>query len=130
MPKKLRDISPPSSNDNFVIGAGYDGCIFVYPKDEWEKKEEKLRNLQGDLEEHRFYEREFFPNSEDVKIDRAGRLIISQRLLEHAQIQPKEDVLILGVLSRIEVWKPDVYQKYKERFGQTYEQIAQKIFKS
>ncbi len=130
MPKKLRDAIPPSSNENFVIGAGYDGCIFIYPTEEWEKQEKKLRDLKVDLEEHRFYEREFIPKSEDVRIDRAGRLTISKTLLEHAQIKPKEDVLILGVLSRIEVWKPEVYEKYRERFEQTYEQVAQKIFKS
>ena len=129
LPKKLRDAIPSTSNENFVIGAGYDGCIFIYPNEEWEKQEKKLRDLKVDLEEHRFYEREFIPKSEDVRIDRAGRLTISQRLLDHAQIKPKEDILILGVLSRIEVWKPEVYQRYRERFEQTYEQIAQKIFK-
>lgn len=128
MPKKLRDAIPASSNENFVVGAGYDGCIFIFPNEEWEKQEKKLRDLKVDLAEHRFYEREFIPRSEDVRIDRAGRLTVSQRLLEHAQIKPKDDVLILGILSRIEVWNKEVYQKYKERFEQTYEQIAQRIF--
>ncbi len=128
LPKKLRDASPPSSNDSFIMGAGYDGCIFIYPKEEWDKQEKKLRSLKVDLEEHRFYEREFIPKSEDVRIDRAGRLTISQRLLDHAQIKPKEDVLILGILSRIEVWNPEVYQTYRKHFEQTYEQVAQKIF--
>lgn len=130
MPKKLRDVIPPSSNENFVIGAGYDGCIFIYPKEEWEKQEEKLRNLKVDLVEHRFYEREFFSNSEDVRIDRAGRLTISPKLLEHAKIKPKEEIWILGVLSRIEVWNPEVYQKYKDQVGKPREQLAEKIFKS
>jgi len=129
LPKKLKDAIPPSSNENFVIAAGYDGCIFIYPKEEWEKQEGKLRNLMVDLEEHRFYEREFFPKSEDVKIDRAGRLTIPQGLLEHAQIKPKEEILIFGILTRIEIWKPEVYQRYREHFAQTYEQVAQKIFK-
>jgi len=128
LPKKLRDASPPSSNENFVLTAGFDGCIFIYPKEEWEKQEKKLRDLKVDLEEHRFYEREFIPKSEDVRIDRAGRLTVSQKLLEHAQLKPKEDVLILGILSRIEVWNPEVFQRYREHFAQSYEQVAQKIF--
>jgi MraZ protein len=130
LPKKLKDAIPPSSNESFVIAAGYDECIFIYPKEEWEKQEQKLRDLMvDDLEEHRFYEREFFPKSEDVKIDRAGRLTLPQGLLDHAQIKPKEEIFIFGVLSRIELWNPEVYQKYKERFPQTREQVAQKIFK-
>lgn len=129
LPKKLKDAIPPSSNESFVIAAGYDGCIFIYPKEEWEKKEERFKNLTEELEEHRYYEREFFQKSEDVKMDRAGRLTISQMILEHAQIKPKEEIWIFGVLSRIEIWKPDVYKKYKEKFAQTPEQVAQKIFK-
>ncbi|MCK4403557.1 MAG: division/cell wall cluster transcriptional repressor MraZ [candidate division Zixibacteria bacterium] len=128
LPKKLREAVLPSSNDNFVIGPGYDGCIFLYPTDEWAKQEEKLRNLKVDLAEHRFLERVFVPESEDARIDRVGRLTISQRLLDFAQI--KKDILILGILSRIELWAPQVYQKYREQYKQSYEEAAEKIFGS
>ena len=126
--KKLREVIPPTSNDNFVMGPGYDGCIFLYPSEEWTKQEEKLRNLKVDLGEHRFLERVFVPESEDARIDRVGRLTISQRLLDFAQI--KKDILILGILSRIELWAPQVYQKYREQYKQSYEEAAEKIFGS
>jgi len=128
LPKKLREAMPPSSNDNFVIGPGYDGCIFLYSTDEWAKQEDKLRNLKVDLGEHRFLERVFVPASEDVRIDRVGRLTIPERLLDSAQI--KKEILILGVLSRIELWAPAVYQKYIEQHKQSYEEAAEKIFGS
>lgn len=119
---------PTSPNDSFVIGPGYDGCIFLYPTDEWAKQEEKLRNLKVDLAEHRFLERVFVPASEDVRIDRVGRLTIPERLIDSAQI--KKEVLILGILSRIELWAPAVYQKYREQHKQSYEEAAEKIFGS
>lgn len=128
LPKKLREGIPPASNDNFVMGPGYDGCIFLYPSEEWAKQEEKLRNLKVDLGEHRFLERVFVPVSEDAKLDRVGRLTISQRLLDLAGI--KKDVLILGILSRIELWAPDVYKKYREQYKQSFEEVAEKIYRS
>lgn len=128
LPKKLREVIPPTSNDNFVMGPGYDGCIFLYPSEEWTKQEEKLRNLKVDLGEHRFLERVFVPESEDARLDRVGRLTISQRLLDLAGI--KKDVLILGILSRIELWAPEVYKKYREQYQQSFEEVAEKIFKS
>jgi MraZ protein len=128
LPKKLREVVPSSSNDHFVIGPGHDGCIFLYPTDEWTKQEEKLRNLKVELAEHRFLQRVFVPESEDVKVDRVGRLIIPERLLSSARI--KKDILILGILSRIELWSPDVYAKYREQHKQTYEEAAEKIFGS
>jgi MraZ protein len=128
LPKKLREAVPDSSNEHFVIGPGHDGCIFLYPIDEWAKQEEKLRNLKVELAEHRFLQRVFIPESEDVRIDRVGRLIIPERLLSSARI--KKEVLILGILSRIELWSPDVYGRYREQRKQTYEEAAEKIFGS
>jgi MraZ protein len=128
LPKKLREAVPGSSNEHFVMGPGYDGCVFLFPADEWTKQEEKLRNLKVDLGEHRFLERVFAPESEDVRLDRVGRLTIPQRLLDLSRI--KKDVLILGVLSRIELWAPEIYKKYREQFKQSFEEVAEKIFRS
>jgi MraZ protein len=128
LPKKLREAVSPSSNDHFVMGPGYDGCVFLFPAEEWAKQEEKLKNLQVDLGEHRFLERVFGPESEDARLDRVGRLTIPQRLLDLSGI--KKDVLILGVLSRIELWAPEVYRKYREQFKQSFEEVAEKIFRS
>lgn len=128
LPKKLREAVPSSANQHFVIGPGYDGCIFLYPVDEWTKQEEKLRNLKVELKEHRFLERVFVPESEDVKIDGVGRLTIPDRLLAIAKLE--KEVLILGILSRIEIWSPEVYDKYRQQYKQTYEDAAEKIFGS
>ncbi|MGB8658376.1 MAG: division/cell wall cluster transcriptional repressor MraZ [Candidatus Zixiibacteriota bacterium] len=127
LPKKLRS-AMPASDAPFVMGPGYDGCIFLFPADEWEKQEQKLRSLKVDLKEHRFLERVFVPESEDTRMDDLGRLTVSQRLLDGAQI--KKDVLILGVLSRIELWAPQVYQTYRERYQESYEDVAERIFKA
>lgn len=128
LPKKLREAVLASSNECFVIGPGYDGCVFLFPVDEWTKQEEKLRNLKVDLGEHRFLERVFVPASEDVRIDRVGRLTIPERLLNSAKI--KKEVLILGILSRIELWDPAVYRRYMQQRKQSYEEAAEKIFGS
>ncbi len=127
LPKKLREAVSSSSNDHFVMVPGYDGCVFLFPADEWAKQEEKLRNLKVDLGEHRFLERVIGPESEDVRLDRVGRLTIPQRLLDLSGIQ--KDVLILGVLARIELWAPDVYKKYREQFKQSFEEVAEKVFR-
>ena len=128
LPKKLRAVMPSLPNDGFVIGPGYDDCIFLFTADEWAKQEEKLKTLTPDLAEHRFYERVFVPESEDVTIDRVGRLTIPEELQERAQII--KEVLILGVLSRIELWSPEVYKKYRQQRKESYEEVAEKIFKA
>lgn len=128
LPKKLRESMSLSPHEQLVIGPGYDGCIFIFPPEEWEKQEEKLKNLKVESGEHRFLERVFVPQSEDVKIDRLGRLTISSRLLERAQI--KRDVLILGILTRIELWEPEAYQKYLAQYQLSYEEVAERIYQA
>jgi MraZ protein len=128
LPKKLREALLPSSGEQFVIGPGYDGCVFLYPTDEWAKQEDKLRNLKVELKEHRFLERVFVSESEDVRVDRVGRLIVPERLLRLARIT--KEVLILGILSRVEIWSPEVYNKYRKQHQQTYEEAAEQIFGS
>ncbi len=128
LPKKLREALLPSSGEQFVIGPGYDGCVFLYPTDEWARQEDKLRNLKVELKEHRFLERVFVSESEDVRVDRVGRLIVPERLLKLARIT--KEVLILGILSRIEIWSPEVYGKYRKQHQQTYEEAAEQIFGS
>ena len=38
VPAKFREIL----GDNFIVTKGLDGCLFVYPNDEWQKFEEKF----------------------------------------------------------------------------------------
>ena len=46
IPSKLRD----SLGEHFVITKGMDGCLFLYPGNEWEAFEEKLRTLHSRIE--------------------------------------------------------------------------------
>ena len=41
IPSKFREIL----GENFVITKGLDGCLFLYPNNEWKIFEEKLRTL-------------------------------------------------------------------------------------
>ena len=41
MPAKFREIL----GDMFVVTKGLDGCLFVYPNDEWENIENKFREI-------------------------------------------------------------------------------------
>ena len=41
IPAKFRELL----GEEFVLTKGLDGCLFIYPMDEWEAFEEKLRAL-------------------------------------------------------------------------------------
>ncbi len=126
IPAKFRRSTASTSHDLYVITRGLEGCLFIYPAEEWEKVERKLQNLSFTQKSHRLFGRYLLSNACDVQLDRQGRITIPQNLLDLAQI--KKDALIIGVLERIEIWDPEVHEKYLDSAGKTYEEIAEEIY--
>jgi len=126
IPAKFRRSTASTSHDLYVITRGLEGCLFIYPAEEWESVEEKLRNLSFTQKSHRLFGRYLLSNACDAQLDRQGRITLPQNLLEFAEI--KKEVLIIGMLERIEIWEPEVHQKYLDSAGKTYEEIAEEIY--
>jgi MraZ protein len=127
LPLKLRKNISASGKANFVVTRGLDPCLYVYPHDEWNKLEQFFRNLNFLDAQHRNVTRILFESGNDSSIDGQSRISIPQELLQFAQID--KEVLILGVLDRIEIWNPAVYEEYQKKFSDTYESVAAPVFK-
>lgn len=127
MPAKLRKALSPEADETFVVTRGLEECIFVYPFDEWRKIEEKLKALPV-TRDARYFVRVLISHAHDVQMDDQGRILLPQNLLEFAKIDKEnKEILIIGALERIEIWNPELFQKYLEGFEETYEEIAEKM---
>ena len=85
VPSKFRE----QLGNEFVVTKGLDGCLFVYPNEEWHNIEEKFRNVPLTT----------------CELDKQGRILIPPVLREFADLQ--KDVVSVGVLNRIEIWSKD-----------------------
>lgn len=126
IPAKMRKNLSPDANNSFVITRGLDNCIFVYPNDEWAKREAELGKLEQTNREARLYTRLLLEFASDVELDGQHRISLTKELMEYAKISG--DVLILGVFDRIEVWNPEEYRKYLDAQQQDYVTVAEKVF--
>ncbi len=109
IPSKFRDALGAS----FVITRGMDGCIYAYPDEEWEKFEEKLSSLPQTVnKDARKFARYFLSGAAMVELDKQGRILIPQNLREHADL--KKDVVVAGVLGRVEIWSRERWIAYNE----------------
>jgi MraZ protein len=106
---------------------GYEQCLFVYPQDEWAKVEDSIRGLSPSNPQHRFFVRTLLQWAVDCQLDSQARLSIPQDLLKFAGIE--NEVLILGVLERIEIWNPKIYEAYMNNQPATYETVAEVVLK-
>ena len=121
IPSKFRE----GLGDKFVMTKGLDNCLFVYPIEEWEKLEQKLKASPFTKSEARAFVRYFYSGPTECEHDKQGRVLVPQVLKDHAQI--KKDVVIIGVSSRVEVWSKEVWERYSQEAQQDYEAIAENL---
>lgn len=121
IPSRLRD----DLKQHFVMTKGLDGCLFLYPMDEWAKLEERLKALPMTNANARAFARLFLAGAQDVEVDRQYRVTIPPRLREYAEVQ--KDVVLVGVSSRVELWSQERWNTYQHEAQQGYEQVAEKM---
>jgi MraZ protein len=126
LPAKLKKYISPDANETFVITRGFDRCIFAYPLDEWNIYEQQIRGLRSSDSKSRFVMRHLLQYATEVQIDGQSRIMLPGGLLTFADI--KSEALVLGVLERIEIWNPEVYESYIKEQEATYEEVAEKVF--
>jgi MraZ protein len=125
IPARLRKNLAPEANDSFMMTRGTAACIDLYPLNAWAKVEEDLNNLNLYNPQQARFVRLTLQYAVDDKMDSQSRILIPQVLLDYAKIE--KDVLILGVLRKIEIWNPKIFEEYKDAGEDTYEQIAEKV---
>lgn len=106
VPAKFRD----KLGEEFVVTLGLDGCLFVYPNNEWEKFVTELKSLPGN-KDARQLQRYFMAGATSCEVDKQGRILIPAKLKELAGLE--KDVIFVGVLSKIEIWSRERWDSNK-----------------
>ena len=122
IPARFRRLLSGDANETFVVLRGLDACVSLFPADEFKRLEDRLRSRSFSDETHRRYQRILLLDSRDETLDAQGRVAIPPSLIAHAEL--KKEVLVNGVLDHIEIWSPDVFEKYMASSDRTYEDMA------
>lgn len=120
IPSKFRE----AIGESFVLTKGLDGCLYAYTKDEWKILEEKLKKLPLTNKDARAFVRFFFSGANEIDVDKQGRALVPQNLLEYAVV--KKDIVSIGVSTRIEIWSKEKWDEYNDQ-NIDYESIAEKM---
>ena len=89
---------------------GLEGCLLLFPYEEWRSIEEKLKRVpMTDLDGH--VVKKFFSIGFDVFLDRQGRVLVPPALRSYAGIE--SEVVLLGVTNVIEIWAKDRWVAYQ-----------------
>jgi MraZ protein len=121
VPKKFRDELASGA----ILTKGLDGCLFLYPKEAWEKLTSRLKELSVTRADTRAFERYLFGGATQVAFDPLGRIKIPEYLLAYASL--KKEAVLVGILERVEIWNQKKWSKLAGKLEESGERIAEKL---
>ena len=125
VPAKFRQAFKDHDVTVLFLTRGLDGCLFLFPEAEWRLAESRFKQISFTKAEGRKFNRLLFSGAVEVHLDRLGRFLIPRPLKEFAQI--KQDVVIVGVSNRMEVWSKEKWRAFYENSQQSFEEVAERI---
>lgn len=125
VPAKFRQTFKSQDVQTLFLTRGLDGCLFLFPEAEWRAVEAKFRQIPFTKAEGRKFNRLFFSGAADVVPDALGRILLPKNLKDFAQI--KEQVVFVGVSTRIEIWAKQRWTEFYESSRQGFEDVAEKV---
>lgn len=115
VPAPYRSQLSAGNDQTFHIAYGPNECLFVYPQQIFIQVATRLEEEYGSLatpDEERRYLLDTMASAQPSRCDQQGRIIVPQEHLDYAHLTG--EVLIIGVLNRMEFWNPKLYHAFME----------------
>jgi MraZ protein len=107
------------------ITRGADKCLYILPRVKFESIAGEIDGQGMERADARAWSRHIAGMATDADPDKQGRVIIPTNLREFAGLD--NDVVVVGVLSRIEVWDPRRYKEAEDKVQADVENVAERI---
>jgi MraZ protein len=108
IPTHLLTASDESDWSRLVVVKADPPCLYVYDFAGWRTILGAARETLDDDEQRLFMQK--LEDSHVTEIDSLKRITIPSTLLAHAAIDKR--VVVVGLLSRLELWNPDSWEKH------------------
>lgn len=105
VPAKFRE----GLGEEFIVTKGLDGCLYIYPINEWKEFEMKLSELPMGKSDIRKMVRFFLSAATQVELDKQGRILIPGTHRTFAGLE--KDVVLAGVGKKIEIWSKEKWEE-------------------
>lgn len=100
--------------------------LWMYSAKEWEKVLERTR-ITLDEDQSRLFMHHVMSKAGTSDIDKAGRVLIPSRLRKLVPMDEDQEIFLVGMYHRLEVWGPSEWRRYLTRTEDRYEQDMAKI---
>jgi MraZ protein len=105
-----------------VVVTLLDQCLAAYSPDEWSRLEAQLGALPAFSGPVKALTRLLASRAADCDLDVQGRILLPPPLREGARLT--QDVVVVGVLNRFEVWAPDAWETFLRESERLLDDVA------
>ena len=129
LPRRLRDVL---ETDKIILTKGEDRCLWLFTVERWKLQEKTIVDSTNPFSaQGRYITRHFIGPSQELDIDKQGRILIPPALRDFARLS--RDCIVLGQYDYIEIWAEDRYKAYlevsEEDFRTASEDLGARIMK-
>ena len=121
LPAKYRE----ELRGGLMITKGQDHCLYVFPRAEFEQLARKVAEAPFTNESVRAYQRYLFAGTDEQHPDSQGRIPITAELRRYAGLA--KECVVIGAVSRLEIWDAAAWQTYQERHEDEYAQAQSEV---
>ena len=122
LPAKFRE----SFVDGGVVTRGFDGCLYLFPRQQWEDLVSgRLAELDPLLEETRLMNRYFFSGAAEAEPDKQGRINVPSALIEHGRLG--REVVVAGVQDHLEIWDRAAWREHLKQVEGSAQHVAERL---
>jgi MraZ protein len=132
--EKGRFIIPPAVREKLESGTksvvfvkGTEQAVWIYTAPEWFRLLERMKSTL-DEEQSRLFMHHVVAEAGVSEIDKAGRVLIPGRLRKLIPVDEDQEVVLVGLYERLEVWNPSEWRRYLARVENRQEESLAKIF--
>ncbi|HEY0267807.1 MAG TPA: division/cell wall cluster transcriptional repressor MraZ [Methyloradius sp.] len=112
IPAKHRDALQAQCAGHLVLTAHPHRCLLLYPQPAWEPIQAKMMSLSSFDKQSSSLQRLLVGFAEDVEMDAAGRMLVSNVLRDFAGLE--KQTMLVGQGSHFELWGMDAWKAQLE----------------
>jgi MraZ protein len=109
IPSRFREGIPENM---LILSKGIEHCIWAHTPQVWEQVSARFQNMPLSIRKTSMVEHRFVFATQDVEIDKAGRIAVPQKLRDFAGLT--KDCIVASNGIRIEIWDAERYAAYEQ----------------
>jgi MraZ protein len=125
LPKRVRE--QLGNIKKLFVSQGLDQCLWLFGQGDLDRLAEKIDQAPAAQNKVRVFKRLFFASMEAVEVDRNGRILIPERLVQFAGLV--HEVKLIGVRDHLELWDAARWNQYLEQNAASFDAVAEEAFK-